>query len=196
MTPGTSPVLDTATRIAAGDDRTSYDSFAIALHWTTASLVIVQFLLAEFWEDFARPTRHLMITTHMSLGILLTAVVLIRIVWRLIPGHQMPTAVSGWREIASKSVHYLFYVLLLVQAVLGFVMRWSGNEAMSFFGLQIPPPFAPFSKPLHHLIGDLHNWNGWLIVILAAGHAAAALYHHYALHDRVLSRMLPLVRSR
>jgi len=34
------------------------------------------------------------------------------------------------------------------------------------------------------------------IVILAAGHAAAALYHHYALKDRVLGRMLPLARRR
>jgi len=93
-------------------------------------------------------------------------------------------------------VHYLLYVMLAAEAVLGFLLRWSGNEAMSFFGLQIPPPFAPFSKPAHRLIGDLHNWNGWAIVILATGHALAALYHHYVLHDRVLSRMLPTVRAR
>jgi cytochrome b561 len=28
----------------------------------------------------------------------------------------------------------------------------------------------------------------------AAGDAAAALYHHFALHDRVLLRMLPFAR--
>jgi hypothetical protein len=68
------------------------------------------------------------------------------------------------------------------------------NEQLE--GLLIPPPFAPFSKPAHHLVGELHELNGWAIIILAAGHAAAALYHHYVLRDRVLSRMLPGARGR
>lgn len=196
MTSKTGSALETATRIAAGDDRSRYDRLAITFHWLTVALVLTQFVLAESWGWFDRPTRHLMIVAHMSLGIILAVVVPARIVWRLVPGHQMPPAVSGWVEMASKAVHYLLYGMLLAEAVLGFILRWSGNEAMSFFGLQIPPPFAPFSKPVHHLIGELHNWNGWAIVILAAGHAAAALYHHVVLRDRVLSRMLPVVRPR
>jgi cytochrome b561 len=67
----------------------------------------------------------------------------------------------------------------------------SGKEAMSFFGLLIPPPFAPFSKPAHELVGDAHNWIGWTIIILAGGHAAAALFHHFVLRDDILRRMLP-----
>lgn len=193
MNPDTNPTLNKLTRIAAGDDRTRYDNFAIFLHWITVILVLAQFGLAETWGWFARPTRHVMIVTHMSFGIILSVVIVTRIVWRLIPGHQMPAAVSGWTEKASKAVHYLLYAMLAAEAVLGFLLRWSGNEAMSFFGLLLPPPFSPFSKPAHHLVGELHNLNGWAIIILAAGHAAAALYHHYVLRDRVLSRMLPLV---
>lgn len=186
----------TATRIAAGDDRTLYDPFAIILHWLTVALVLTQFILAETWSDFARPTRHTMVAAHMSFGILLTAVVATRIVWRLIPGHQMPPAVSGLVELASKAVHYLLYLMLAAEAVLGFVLRWSGGESMSFFGLQIPPIIPQVSRPTHALIGDIHHWNGWAIVILAAGHAAAALYHHYIVRDRVLTRMLPLAHLR
>jgi cytochrome b561 len=196
MEPGTNSAADAATRIAAGDDRTHYDPFAITLHWLTVALVATQFVLSQTWDWFTRPTERLMIVAHMSFGMILAAVIVVRVGWRLIPGHQMPPAVSGWVELASKAVHYLLYVMLAAEAVLGFLLRWSGNEAMSFFGLQIPPPFAPFSKPAHRLIGDLHNWNGWAIVILATGHALAALYHHYVLHDRVLSRMLPTVRAR
>ena len=128
---------------------------------------------------------------NMSFGILLSAVLIIRIAWRLMPGHQVPPAASGWVEQASKAVHYMLYTLLAVEAVLGFVFRWSGNEAMSFFGLMIPPPFPPFSQPAHRMVADAHNWIGWAIMILAAGHAAAALFHHYVLGDTVLQRMLP-----
>jgi cytochrome b561 len=35
---------------------------------------------------------------------------------------------------------------------------------------------------------------GWAIIVLALGHALAALYHHYVLKDRVLGRMLPFAR--
>jgi len=183
--------VSTATRVAAGDDRTRYDPFAMGLHWTTVFLVLANFLLAETWTHFARPTRHLMIVTHMSFGILLTAVVIARIGWRLVPGHQMPPAVAGLVELASKAVHWLLYAMLASEAALGFVLRWSGGEAMSFFGLAIPSPMAKVSRPTHELIGDVHHWLGWAIVITAAGHAAAALYHHFIVKDDVLRRMLP-----
>ena len=186
----TSPGM-AAPRIAAGDDRTRYDGVAVTLHWLTVFLVLAQFGLAELWGFFPRPTRHLMIVMHMSFGILLAAAVGARIFWRLLPGHQVSPAVSGVVELASKIVHYLLYALLVCEAVLGFVLRWSGNEAMSFFGFELPPPFAPFSKPAHDLVGELHEWNGWAIIILAAGHAAAALLHHFVLRDDVLWRMLP-----
>lgn len=127
--------------------------------------------------------------------LLLTAVLLICIGWRLTPGHRIRDAVEGWVEFASKGMHYLLYCLLVVQAALGFVQRWSGNEAMSFFGLLIPPPFAPFSKPAHELVAEAHNWNAWIIIILAVGHASAALFHHFVLRDNVLWRMMPGVHA-
>jgi cytochrome b561 len=194
-TPETTSSIATATRIAAGDDRTEYDGFAKSLHWLTVLLVLTQFGLAQSWGFASRPTRHVMIVAHMSFGILLTLVLAVRIAWRLWPGHQVRAVVSGWVERASKAVHYLLYTLLVTEAGLGFVLRWSGNEAMSFFGLPIPPPFAPFSKPAHHLVGEVHDWIGWTIIIVAAAHAMAALFHHFVLHDEVLRRMLPRGRA-
>lgn len=138
--------VNVATRIAAGDDRTHYDGVARTLHWLTAVLVLVQFGLAESWGFAARPTREVMIDLHMSSGILLTAVVIARIWWRLMPGHQVRPADSGWVELASKAAHYALYGLLAVEVVLGYLYRWSGGEAMSFFGLLIPPPFCAVLK--------------------------------------------------
>lgn len=180
-----------STRIVAGDDRTAYDPFSKLMHWTTAILVLAQFALAMTWGLAAKPTRHQMIVAHMSLGILLSAVLLVRIVWRWLPGHQRSAASSGWLEIAAKAVHYLLYLLLVSQAVLGFVLRWSGNEAMSFFGVPVPSPFAPTSKATHHAIGQAHDVVGWTIIVVAVCHAAAALFHHFVVRDDVLDRMLP-----
>jgi cytochrome b561 len=188
--------LDTATRILAGDDKTNYDNVAITLHWLTALLVIIQFGLAVTWDDFPRDTRETLQSLHVSLGVLLTTVVVARIVWRLMPGHQRPAIVDGWVKLASKGVHYLLYVLLVVQAGLGFTWRWAQGHDVGFFGLfRIPGPYGALARPTRHLLSEFHEKIGWAIVIIAFGHALAALYHHYRLHDRVLGRMFPPARS-
>ena len=181
-----------ATRVLAADDGTNYDNVAVALHWATALLVVVQFLLAITWDDFAKPTQETMQSVHVSLGVLLTAVIVARIVWRLMPGHQVPSIELGWVKRASKAVHYALYVLLAAQVISGFVFRWGQGHPVSFFGLfAIPGPFGALARPERRLIHSVHEYIGWAIVIIAFGHALAALYHHYVLKDRVLMRMLP-----
>ena len=183
--------FDTATRIAAGDDGTNYDNVAIALHWMTALLVVANFLLAQTWDWFAKPVRGVMEDTHMSFGVLLTVVVATRLAWRLIPGHQMSSLEAGWVRLSSKATHYVLYLLLVAEAALGFTFRWGAGRPMEFFGLGIPPLIGQLSRPLRHQLREFHEWIGWAIIIIAMIHAAAALYHHYELKDRVLLRMLP-----
>jgi cytochrome b561 len=102
-----------ATRIAAGDDRTTYDRISVALHWITAVLVLTLFLLAQIWGFTPRPTRHVLIAAHMSLGILLTAVLIARISWRLSPGHQAPPANAGWGMPRRRSITCCMYCWFL-----------------------------------------------------------------------------------
>ena len=133
--------FDTATRVVAGDDGTNYDNVAVTLHWATALLVVVQFAMAISWDYFAKPTRQGMESVHVSLGVLLASVIVARIVWRLMPGHQRSPIVSGWVKLASKAVHYLLYALLVAQASIGFAWRWAQGHAVRFFGLfAIPGP--------------------------------------------------------
>jgi cytochrome b561 len=185
--------FDAATRIAAGDDKTNYDNVAITLHWLTALLVVVQFGLAVTWDWFSHDTRENLQSIHVSFGVLLTIVVVARILWRL--GHHRGSIVSGWVKTASTAVHYLLYLLLVVQAGLGWGWRWAQGHAVGFFGLfDIAGPYGQLARPTRHLLAQAHDYIGWTIVIIAFGHALAALYHHYGLHDRVLGRMLPLAR--
>lgn len=183
--------FDTATRIAAGDEGTTYDHVAMALHWATAFLVITNFALAQIWDWFAKPTKGLMEATHMSFGVLLTAVIVARIAWRLVAGHQVAALNAGWVKLASKGTHYLLYILLIAEAGLGFAFRWGAGRPMDFFGLGIPPLIGEIARPLRRELRELHEWIGWAIIILATLHALAALYHHYVLKDGVLRRMLP-----
>ncbi|MBW0006543.1 MAG: cytochrome b/b6 domain-containing protein [Sphingomonas sp.] len=186
--------FDTATRIAAGDDGTTYDSVALTLHWTTAALVVIQFLTSFTWDWFSRGTREVLESLHTSLGVLLVVVIIARVAWRLMPGHQLSSLEVGWVKVASKGVHYLLYLLLIVQAGLGLGVGWAAGHPIHVFGVPIPGPLDALPRPTRHELREIHEKVGYGIVILALGHALAALYHHYALHDRVLGRMLPWAR--
>jgi cytochrome b561 len=170
-----------------------YDPVQIACHWATAVLVVTLYLLAQAWSFLHRgaPARLEMQAIHVSLGICLAAVLALRVGWRLGPGRRLAPADSGLAEIASKLVHYALYVLLVAVVGLGFCFRWSQHDPLSFFGLfAIPAPYT-FSRSQSVLIGDLHDWVATAIVVLAGGHACAALFHHFVLRDGVLRRMLP-----
>ena len=186
--------FDSATRVAAGDDGTTYDGVTIALHWATAFLVVANFILSQVWDWFAKPTKGFLEDTHMSFGVLLTLVILARLVWRWLPGHQVAAVEAGWMRIASKVTHYSLYAMLVAEAALGFAFRWGAGRPMAFFGTEIPPLIAEMPRPLTRQLREFHEWIGWAIVIVALLHAAAALYHHYVLKDRVLARMWPPAR--
>jgi cytochrome b561 len=185
---------DAFTSIAAAGDRANYDNVAITLHWLTALLVVTQFALAETWDWFPNDTREAMQSTHISFGMLLTIVVAARLIWRWTPGHYRSPLAVGWMLVASNAVHYLLYLLLVVQACLGWTIGWSAGHPIHFFGLPISGPIDALARPTRHELREIHEKVGWTIIILAFGHAMAALYHHYGLHDRVLGRMLPLAR--
>lgn len=191
-----SDAVDIASRLAATATRTRYDGLSIILHWATAALITALFALALFWGDVSRPVRQQMIGLHLTLGILLAATLAARIGWRLTPGHQVQSAATGWTERASKAVQAFLYLLLAAQVVLGFVARWTAGRPMLFFGLQIPSPLTKVRHSLTEQLEQVHNWVAWTIVILALGHAAAALFHHFVLRDQVLMRMLPKGRKR
>jgi len=169
-----------------------YDGLAMALHWITAVLVITLFALAEIWGFLPRgtPLRHALQALHVSLGLTLAAVFALRLVWRNTGARRVLPLVSGAQHLAALVMHGGLYALLALQIVLGLLFRWAEGPA-GFFGLfAIPSPLI-IGKAAHHEIGYLHDKVAWLIIILAGGHAAIALAHHFILRDQVLQRMLP-----
>ncbi|TCR92939.1 cytochrome b [Rhizobium sp. BK376] len=175
--------------------KSRYDRVTITLHWLSALLVIALFVAAYLWNnEFARgsPPRKFLQALHISLGILFTVVFIARLYWRNTSGRKLASTEQGLMRVLSKGMHHLLYLLLTAQIVLGYLLRWAQGEPFMFFGVfSIPSLFGP-SKPLAEWFEWLHNYAAWTIIILALGHAVAALTHHYLLKDDVLKRMLPI----
>ncbi|HTR15526.1 MAG TPA: cytochrome b [Acetobacteraceae bacterium] len=183
-----------AARIAPGDEASRYDALTRMLHWGTVVLVILLYGLAQIWDFLPRGSapRHALQSLHISLGVMLTLVILARIPWRLGLGRRLPPATPGWTDKAARGMHHLLYLLLLTMVVTGFGNRWTHGAPLEIFGLiGLPSPFGAMAPATVHLIGAVHNTVATGIMICAGLHAAAALFHHFLLRDGVLRRMLP-----
>lgn len=174
-----------------------YDGFAIVLHWVTAALAFSLFATAIWWEYAPRAIRFRfeLEDLHVSLGLSLAAVVVVRLLWRLVRP-QVPRAEHGVADLLAKAVHTLLYVTLAAQVVLGITLSGLNGGELSFFGLFSVPNPVVRNRAAAELVEQLHNWTAWTLIVVAGGHAAMALVHHYVMRDNVLRRMLPRFRSR
>jgi len=138
--------IQPAAMTAAPTDRPAgrYDRATIFLHWLTAGLVVTLFLLAEGWGFAPRDIRKAGQSLHISLGILLTVVLIARLLWRGTQGRRLPPANTGLLHLAASAAHLALYALLAAQVTLGFLFRWAQGEPFQFFGLlDMPAAFAP-----------------------------------------------------
>ena len=170
-----------------------YDGVTIAFHWLTALLVVALFGSSLLWNYAPRNWGLRWLEgTHVSLGIGLAAVLVARLVWRLVAGRRLASVGNAVSAPLSRLVHWVLYLLLAAQAGLGFTLRWFQGEDFSFFGLFDIPQLIASNRGLEHTIESLHNLTAWALIYVAGGHAIAALYHRYVLKDGVLRRMLPI----
>lgn len=172
----------------------SYRPVQKALHWAIFLLVLACYGLTYNEVFFAKgdPIRDLSWWSHISLGLLLTALIAARLLARLALGTPpLPSTMSGMEVAAAKGAHFLLYALMIGIVGLGITLTWLRGDALTFFGLfTIPAPIAP-DRDLAHQVKELHELCADGILVVAGLHAVAALWHHYVRGDDVLTRMLP-----
>lgn len=162
----------------------------IALHWLTAILVILLFIIGKTIDDAPKgPLRVDYRSLHMLLGITLGLVLVVRIVWRSTRGGMLPALDQGVLLLIARATHYLLYGLMAVTVALGITNVWVQGD--SIFNLVQVPQLVPGDRALIHQIGDWHALCADAVVIVAGLHSAAALFHHFVMRDATLRRMLP-----
>jgi len=60
-----------------------------------------------------------------------------------------------------------------------------------WFGVLPLPDLLEKDKALGHFLKEVHEALNYLLLLLLAGHVAAALKHHWIDKDDILNRMLP-----
>ena len=168
----------------------SYDATTIFFHWATATLIVLQWVGAQTIDLFPRgPLRVDARSVHITFGVLLAALLVARLLWRLTGGRRLPLADAGALNLVAKGTHWGLYALLAAMVLAGLFLTWTRGD--SLFNLVSIPAYDPGNRALAHQVQEVHGTIGWIILGLAGLHAAAALVHRYWWHDGVLGRMLP-----
>jgi cytochrome b561 len=169
-----------------------YDAIAMSLHWLIAFLMI--FLLV-FGEDLIEQEHGVQMgpAIHVSIGTTVLFLTVLRLLWRLAnPPPAYPASMAWWEKLAAKITHLLFYVLLIVIPISGWlaIPEFLEDEQLeanlSVFGL--PLPIAP---NVDLSMDDVHELTSNFTIVLLLMHVLAALKHHLINRDDVLRRILP-----
>ncbi len=184
--------------LAASPPSSGYDRVARATHWLLAALAVSVVSFGWASEAAARNTaaREGLLLLHRSLGLVILALVLFRILWRLgrRPPPLPPTLGRMQRALAYLTQSGLDAVFIAMPLA-GYANAAAAGHAVSLFGLVALPPLLPLNERLSQLAIAVHLVGQYLVYLLVALHIAGALYHAIIRRDDVLDRMLPRRRS-
>lgn len=201
----------------AKNPSTRYGSVSQALHWMTALLAIVLLVIGKMGLVDMEHAGSAGFMWHGSLGVLVLALVALRVLWRLAsPPPPFPSTMTRLGRIAATTMHMSLYALLVALPLSGWLAASAEGNRVNFFNVATLPAWAgsaasraepaaqpgmraapqasgedseDFAKELHELLGDA-------LIILVGLHVLAALKHQFVDRDGTIRRMLPATRAR
>jgi cytochrome b561 len=171
----------------------AWNAAAKSFHWGIAALILLQFVLgwlAASWR--LSPTKLDLFVWHKSIGMLILALVVLRLLNRLATrAPALPAGMPAWERAAAHGSHVLLYGLMLALPLSGWIVSAAaGVPFRIFWRLPLPAIVGP-DRQTAEFAAAVHFALGIALVALLALHIGAALRHHFAQRDAVLTRMLP-----
>ena len=176
-----------------------YDPLSRALHWLTAIAVTIAFILGpggfgRLMHQGVDPATRQDIVWHESLGLLVLALTLLRLVWVALRPGKPSFEMAAWMHALARLVHGALWVLLLALPVTALLALGSESHPLTLLGgVRVDQLSWIAGSRLGEAAdwGDVHGLLGDILMWLAGLHALAALHHHFLRRDGVLAAMLP-----
>jgi cytochrome b561 len=170
-----------------------YSAGAMIFHWLIAILVILNWRIAESAEHLKGADKAALMGNHKAFGILILVLTAGRLLWRLkhkVP--PLPNSLAQWERTLARSIHVIFYVLLIALPLGGWLANSLNGREIDFFGLfTIPALPVGENKGLGETIFDAHKLGGTIMIYLVGLHILGALKHTFVDKTGILWRMLP-----
>lgn len=160
-----------------------YSNGAVAIHWITAVLILIQIWLGFSFADMEKgPGRAELFTWHKTIGVTILLLAVVRLAYRLMnPPPPFPPELPRWERIAATWNHRLFYLLIFLLPITG-LLAISGHTKGATTTLLggIPFPVIPgISAEFSEKVGDFHGTLVLATIALLVLHVAAALKQQF-----------------
>ena len=171
----------------------SWGAPAKLFHWVMAALILAQSALGVMAANWrVSPTKLELFFWHKSTGILILALVALRLAWRLAnPVPLLPSGMAAWERAAARLGHLFLYALMIALPVTGWIVNSASNVPFRIFWLVPLPAIVAPDEPTADFVAEVHGGLAALLALVLAAHIGAALWHHFVKRDTVLERMLP-----
>ncbi|MGC1952966.1 MAG: cytochrome b [Gammaproteobacteria bacterium] len=168
------------------------------LHWFIVIAAITQLTLGFTFASLpeSNSVRGTVFGAHATVGLIILAVMLARLIWRLSnPVPELPETLKPWEKRLARSTHWLLYLLLISMPIGGYLLVNAHGHDVPFFGTELPA-LIPANETLEEIIEVIHVAGAFSIIGLVILHVAGALRHEFILKDNTLRRMTPLSDQR
>lgn len=159
------------------------------LHWLTAVLIFSTLLIGFVMVNSIGSYESLRVV-HMTLGVLILAIVVLRVANRFTHrAPRLPATVGRAEHKLVVGSELALYALMLAQPLVGWAMVSATGKPAVIFGSLRLPRIAPFNADLFFLLRQTHSVLAYTLVVVIAAHVSAILLHTLTLRDGMLSRM-------
>jgi len=172
-------------------DRLQYGTIAKIFHWLIVALLLVQYLIGWLMPDIHRGPPGSPMIFHISFGIVILTLILLRFAWRLTHPVAPESSLPPWQRLSSEAVHWLLYAAVLATTVTGWAFASFRGWSVSLFYLVPLPMLSAENAAAGKAIDGWHQTAQWALLVLIGIHVAAALAHLFVYRDRIMQRMLP-----
>jgi cytochrome b561 len=166
-----------------------YGRAAIALHWVVAVGIFVLFVHGATMMLIPEQQRLPALNLHRSIGVVVFALVMVRIWWR-VTHPPPPLRLAPELEWVADFVHILIYALLVANGIAGTLGWLASGDPIVFFGGQLRSPRDP-QPQLTRVCLVIGFTTARALLVVIALHVLAALKRHVVDRERLLERMWP-----
>jgi cytochrome b561 len=167
-----------------------YTRTAIALHWLIAALVLVEFAHGWWMQEIPKQPPGLRadaFNLHKSAGLVVLALMLIRLGWRI--AHRPPALppMLKWQALLAKANHVLLYTMVIAMPLSGYLGSVFSGYPIKWFGVTLPA-WGWADPTIKDWMSVVHLTTSWILLVSLCLHITGTIKHTLA-GDRVMARM-------
>ena len=170
----------------------SYGWISIAIHWLMVLMIFFMFGLGlymvelSYYDAWYKGSLEL----HKSLGLLALAILLLRTGWRF--SNIRPAHLPGprWEQRSAQLMHLGLYVVMFILMISGYLISTADGRAIAVFELFNVPALPQSVENQEDIAGEIHAILAWMLMVMSAMHALAAIKHELINKDHGLKRIL------